>query len=194
MIYKYPALLLTPVFSIWTFGPFNLKNCFYCQRTEHKKYLKISFAMSWGNFTLTAFTFVISCLIIYYFNFSIYYSTNHMIDFFIDKGCGYTPPIGIMSLLFQIITLITLLLIQFCKNCNCCFSCNRNWCHDNCFPILMLTMLDPENLSELLSDNDKIEDGENQPIPLQIVNAQPQNNEQLNNVPVPEQNDIENGI
>ena len=58
----------------------------------------------------------------------------------------------------------------------------------------MLTMLDPENLSELLSDNDKIEDGENQPIPLQIVNAQPQNNEQLNNVPVPEQNDIENGI
>ena len=58
----------------------------------------------------------------------------------------------------------------------------------------MLTILDPENLSELLSDNDKIEDGENQPIPLQIVNAQPQNNEQLNNVPVPEQNDIENGI
>ena len=57
----------------------------------------------------------------------------------------------------------------------------------------MLTILDPENLSELLSD-DKIEDGENQPIPLQIVNAQPQNNEQLNNVPVPEQNDIENGI
>ena len=49
MIVQYPAIILTPVFSYWTFG--DPKGC--CRRNPDNK-LKVSFRLTWGNVVMTA--------------------------------------------------------------------------------------------------------------------------------------------
>ena len=172
-IYQYPALLLTPVFSIWTFGPINVKDCCYCSsRIEHRKYLKVSFPLAWGNILLTAISYVASLTLLS--NIS-RYGHSHLHTFFVD-GCGYDPPVYTISLLFLIMACISLLIIQFCKSCCCISTCFQN----NCFPIVAETVLDPEQPLNLLhwpiinSENEdrKVEES----LSLNEINVQLQDN------------------
>merc|ERR1712107_115256 len=50
IILQYPAIVLTPVFSYWTFG--DPKSCW--RRNPDNK-LKVSFRMTWGNVVMTVF-------------------------------------------------------------------------------------------------------------------------------------------
>ena len=51
VIIFYPALLLMPTFTIWTFGPSSLMKC--CKSCCLPKSLKISFPLSWINLIIT---------------------------------------------------------------------------------------------------------------------------------------------
>ena len=87
---------------------------------------------------------------------------------------------------FIAVNFVSLLLLQFLPKCKGSYClCRQNIC----IPIIKQTVLDPENPSEILewplSDNIQIEDDEDKPISLQVMNDQPQNNKQLNNFPVP---------
>ena len=173
-IYQYPALLLTPVFSIWTFGPINVKDCCSCSRIEHKKYLKVSFPLAWGNILLTAISYVASLTLLS--NIS-RYGHSHLHTFFVD-GCGYDPPVYTISLLFLIMACISLLIIQFCKSCCCISTCFQN----NCFPIVAETVLEPEQPLNLLhwpimnSENEDVKVEES--LSLNEINVQLHDNDE----------------
>ena len=48
MVLQYPALLLTPVFSYWTFGDMTG----FCMGND-KNHLQVSFRLTWGNVIIT---------------------------------------------------------------------------------------------------------------------------------------------
>ena len=61
VIIFYPALLLMPTFTIWTFGPSSLTKC--CSYCCLPKYLKVSFPLSWINLIITTLPPIIFSII-----------------------------------------------------------------------------------------------------------------------------------
>ena len=107
---QYPAMIMTPAFSYWVFGPIesSLKSTFCCSRTSR---LGVSFLHSWINAGVTILGQIIFSLL-----------------------CGGSsrqysgPPIlnfVYFSLGFHIISVLTLALIQLLERCDkdsCCIS------------------------------------------------------------------------
>ena len=124
----YPALILTPIFSIWTFGPPALGFQY-----KRQNLMKVSWLLTWGNLILN--TMEILILI------GIAYPNRH--QKFLD--CGFIPFIFtwdtrlFLPLIFLILTWITLLILQTSFNNEnlCC-----NWCQSKCFPVFEETYLD----------------------------------------------------
>ena len=137
-VIAHPALMLTPVFSFWTFGPPTSGGCCAYKKAEPKIYL--SFKLTWINSLLTLCgSFGVVAI----------YETVISIDppwdlSYLDSGVANS-----IFAYFLIITLplfalaaICLLLIQFLDRCSCC--CCKCF-KENCLPMTEKVVYDTEN-------------------------------------------------
>ena len=136
-ILKYPALLLTPVFCVWSFG--SPSRC-TCNSQDHR--LKISWTNTWGNQVVNTMV-TLTMAVIAYWNRILKYREFNFLTFIFHKDFGLY-----FAFAFLALSWITLILIQnlpkFEQIC-CC-----NWCKKNCFPIFKETILDTDKPFELL--------------------------------------------
>ena len=122
---QHPALLLTTVFSNFTFGPNQIK-C--CSREDETKYLKVSWPLTWVNFLISSIEILFLSI----------YQCN-------SRQCNSNLKFLFISLLvFNFFTLLLLHLVPKCKAC--CCQC----CRTHCYPVHQLTALDPNNPFELI--------------------------------------------
>ena len=130
-ILAHPALILTPAFTCWTFGNEFLLSCSatqaeaccICQRGAPQ--LRVSFRLTWINALMT----ITGCLVWT----SRFYGRNATLDSFTHLLTA--PNLGTyitMTCPYLLVSLITLLLIQFLDKCtNCCCGCFKQ----NCLPM-----------------------------------------------------------
>ena len=117
---QHPALLLTTVFSNFTFGLNQIK-C--CGRADEVKYLKVSWPLTWVNFSI---------------------SITEICFWWIYKGIALQRFILIPLLVLSFVTLLFLQLTPKYKSC--CCQC----CQTHCYPVHQLTALDPNDPFELI--------------------------------------------
>ena len=178
--WKYPALVLTPVFGTWTFGPVHrspcLSNC--CPRNERNS-INVSFFHTWINYAITlagmAAFFVAEvesydcikrtrirfpCFRLkgkqskYSVFFDLLYDTfvNGEFKLYDNRGEGYVSFIFIswINLLFFLPIFIGFL--QAVEKC--CF-CLYEPCQIKCFPVIQETKLSVENMENGEENNDE---------------------------------------
>jgi len=136
IVWKFPALLITPVFSLWTMGPINSsKQCCHWQIFKGKK-LGVSYFHTWINFLFSVIVGIIS------------------IWQFVTKGFGLQEPLilvhslSLAVIIFYLPTTILLILIQTIDKCKKC--CCSQLCITHCLPITNHTILDPNKMDELI--------------------------------------------
>ena len=156
VMYRFPALLLTSVFSIWSIGPASLKTFWKCGESKNK-FLRISFRLTWVNLIITSIG-----LIVIMFQVSLD-TKEHWNNFF--HGSGNDPPSGFLSVLLLMVSYITLIAIQISPMFeeHCCLSCQKK-----CYPMIRRTVLDVEKPFDLidwpLPDNSvELHETENKP-------------------------------
>ena len=145
IVLKYPALLLTPVFTNWTFGsptPFSCKD---------RNQLRMSWIFSWGNLILTS---VLGSLII---KFIIDDRIGKEFDPEPDPIKSYDSQFFVMrycSIFLPIVTYATLILLQLLPKCYkyCC-----NSCQNNCYPMIEDTILSMETPSTIEVNKSELE-------------------------------------
>ena len=127
IIFQYPAIILTPVFSYWTFG--DPRGC--CKRNPDNK-LKMSFRLTWGNTILTTFG-----------NLGLFLA-HFLTKDFSKLTATFNLDLHIVSGSCLVISWITLIFLQNLQKVQkCCFSC----C---CGQVFQKTALDPNNPDELI--------------------------------------------
>ena len=154
VIWKYPPIILTPMYSYWTIGPvqneFNTEGI--CYLTYKGRKLIISFKHIWMNVFITT----IGCSVNYYIFYAIMDLSLSEQDFirFYNRGIIFTMYIyhrdnwiflAFLILLFLSIFLIVL--IQFIDRYSKTLCCN---CFEsNCLPMTKITILDVDNPHQL---------------------------------------------
>ena len=138
-IIQFPALILTPMFSYWVFGPIESKSCSNLCCRENSR-LGLSFLYTWINAGLT----IVGQIIFTYLFYDILDN-----DLCKDNGCGF--PYYAIAIILHVFCVILLLLIQFLSQCNCC---NSSCCDE----ITQRTLLDVQNPNEviLFKQKDKV--------------------------------------
>ena len=122
-VVNFPALILTPAFSYWVFGPVETFSCpTWCRGGNSR--LGPSFLHSWINFTITVLGQLVFDILIY---------PRHGLGAFLT----YSSP-------FHIFDAIMLILLQFLKKCNCCKCCTSSCCES----ITQRTLLNVDNTLE----------------------------------------------
>ena len=135
IIWKFPALLITPVFSLWTMGPINSsKQCCHWQIFKGKK-LGVSYFHTWINFLFSIIVGIIS---------TVQFATTQASPL----KLGMIGLLVIIVIIFYLPTTIFLILIQTIDKCKKC--CCSQWCITNCLPITNLTILDTDKMDELI--------------------------------------------
>ena len=133
IIFQYPGLLLSPVFSYWTFGKSNI--C--CKRNSENQF-KVSFRLTWINAVITALGIIgLSTADLLRQRNSQMYLLDHMTSW----SC-------------LVVSWITLIILNILPKCQkfCCTSCPLAY---------QETYLNPDNLDELIdpsSENPKQQD------------------------------------
>ena len=170
--WKYPALVLTPVFGTWTFGPVHRSQCQpnCCPRNERNS-INVSFFHTWVNYAITlagmAAFFVAEvesydcpeysrfpCSRLkpkqskYSGFFEVLYDTlvNGEFTFFdttYEKGDGYVTFIFISWIALLVFLPIFIGFLQAVEKCCCCLN---EPCQINCFPVIQKTKLNIENM------------------------------------------------
>jgi len=134
IILQYPAIVLTPVFSCWTFG--HASGC--CKRNPDNK-LKVSFRLTWGNVVITAVG-NLGLFLVHFF-------TKDLLSPPLVNSDGEPS-----NLLFHIVSgsclvlsWITLIILQNLQKCQkvCCLCCQND-------QVFQKTALDPNNPDELI--------------------------------------------
>ena len=112
-ITQFPALILTPIFSYWVFGPMESKSCSNLCCRENSR-LGLSFFHTWINAGLTIVGQIIFTFLFY--------------DILKQDDIGM--PLYAIAIILHVFCVILLLLIQFLSQYNCCNSscCFRSWC------------------------------------------------------------------
>ena len=135
-IINHPALVLTPAFSFWTYGPVRANGCCAYRRNEPK--ICLSFRLTWVNTLLTVGGMV--ALVLISRHYSILTGESDDIDFLFLIFVGAFVPLAI----------ICQLLVQFldkckwlCCGCLCC-CCWKKY-DDCCFPMTQKIVYDTEN-------------------------------------------------
>ena len=123
-IIKYPALLLTPVFSYWSFGCASGCSC------KGQNHVKVSWWLTWGNFIITFFG-ILSMLGIEYAK------QSRTLTF--SRYLFHDTAIGFIFIPLLILSWVSLIILQTLPKCykGCCPCCQTN-----CFPIFHETVLD----------------------------------------------------
>jgi len=128
-ITQFPALILTPIFSYWVFGPIESKSCSNLCCRENSR-LGLSFFHTWINAGLT----IVGQIIFSYLFFDILKQ---------DHTCYCRFPFYAQATTLHVFCVILLLLIQFLSQCNCC----KSSC---CDEITQRTLLDVKNPNEVI--------------------------------------------
>ena len=129
-ITQFPALILTPMFSYWVFGPIESTSCSNLCCRENSR-LGLSFFHTWINAGLT----IVGQIIFAYLFFD---SLNG------DGLCYCGFPIYALAITLHVFCVILLLLIQILSQYNCC--CNSSCCNE----ITHRTLLDVQNPNEVI--------------------------------------------
>ena len=144
LIIQYPALILMPTFSIWTFGNDGFE-CLKKKKAREKRTFAPSFRLAWGNLMITLITVVTLVT-------NFYVKRPEEIPKFFDKVKNRVPPFCFTSLCYLFSMITTLILLQFLSYCHV-FNCHRSIC----YPIIQKTELDPENPFDLTMKTNKKE-------------------------------------
>ena len=130
-ITQFPALILTPIFSYWVFGPMESKSCSNLCCRENSR-LGLSFFHTWINAGLTIVGQIIfSCL---FFD---------ILKLGFQNEISTSFPVYALAIILHVFCVILLLLIQFLSQCNCC---NSSCCDE----ITHRTLLDVQNPNEVI--------------------------------------------
>ena len=136
-IMDHPALVLTPAFSFWTFGPLRAGVCAY-RRKETK--ICLSFWLTWINTFLTIGG--IAALIRFYEHYSGLISGVNYDHVFLGFWAGVLVAIAIISLLLiQFVDKCKWLMFWFC---GCLYCCWKRY-EDRCFPMTQKIVYNTEN-------------------------------------------------
>ena len=126
-ITQFPALILTPIFSYWVFGPMESKSCTNLCCRENSR-LGLSFFHTWINAGLTIVGQIIFTFLFY--------------DILKQDDIGM--PLYAIAIILHVFCVILLLLIQILSQCNRC--CNSSCCDE----ITHRTLLDVQNPNEVI--------------------------------------------
>ena len=139
-IIKFPPIILTPIFSIWTIGPVMSKKsvCGSSCYNGHQK-LGVSICLTWINLFLTLASG---------FAYTIWFPLQCP-QCFLFAFLAYTCPCFAIAMIF----LILLQCLDKCPGCCCpCLPC----CESNCYPVTQFTYLDVNN-SDIIITQEQIE-------------------------------------
>jgi len=113
-----PALIMTPIFSFWTFGPVKSDSCCAYKRSEPR--ICLSFRLTWFN-AIWSFCGTFGMVVVHECFISWHPWSSGIFNLFL---IAYLP--------FFALAIICLLLIQFMDKCaSCCCRC----CKNNCYPM-----------------------------------------------------------
>ena len=134
-IFKFPSIILTSIFSLWTIG-------LVISTNGHQK-LGVSISLTWINLFLSlASGFV------------------YPIVFYAGVRSGSVGPVSLFTLtlicfcLFIAIAIIFLILLQCLDNYpGCCCPC-LPCCESNCYPVTQFTYLDVNNMDVIITQED----------------------------------------
>ena len=135
----YPGLLVSPLFTNWTFGSHNI---FCCQKKD-QRILKSSFSLTWGNVILT----LIGNLAIMVIHWSI---KDVIYEAKLSKGLEKDIIIRTaLSLSFMVLSWIMLIMLQTLDKChNGCSTCTC--CQSHFISKIKKTGLDPDFPNDLI--------------------------------------------
>ena len=126
-----PALILTPIFCFWTFGPVKSDGCCAYRRSESK--ICLSFRLTWFN-AIFSFCGTLGMVAVY--------------ESFITGRAPWSYVDMVLSIYLYLVlfalAIICLLLIQIMDKCSCCCCC---CCKDKCYPMTEKIVLDTEMAS-----------------------------------------------
>ena len=149
-VLQFPALILTPAFSYWTFGPVNTfsASTWCCGGSQR---LGVSFLHTWINFAITLLG-------------QLCYAIT------IESRDEIGIAIGIGILPFHVLNIILLILIQSLHRCKCCACCNS----DTCNSITERTLLDVDHpLEQIFFDEQKNNKCENDIEMIEVTEKMP---------------------
>ena len=134
-IFKFPSIILTSIFSLWTIG-------LVISTNGHQK-LGVSISLTWINLFLSlASGFV------------------YPIVFYAGVRSGSVGPVSLFTLtlicfcLFIAIAIIFLILLQCLDNYpGCCCPC-LPCCESNCYPVIQFTYLDVNNMDIIITQEE----------------------------------------
>ena len=147
VITKFPAMIIIPMFTFWTFGP--VMSNFSCKGINYKTEadrIKISFWLTWINILLT----VCGAMIFSRISVGGKSSMDNNISIFVPVWIGML--IDFLYVVFIPLAIMIVIFIQFVDKCN--FSCCCNYCLSNCFPVKKLTYLDVNNMDDKRTEED----------------------------------------
>ena len=127
MILQFPALIMAPVFSYWTFG-----DPTFCHKRNYEGRLKASFRFTWGNCFITAMGNLGLFLV--------HLSSRHLVQDFTFNLQYHI--VSCTCLVLSWITLILLHNLQKWQKC-CCAFCQLD-------QVYQKSALDPDNPDELI--------------------------------------------
>ena len=144
-IYKFPPIILTPIFSIWTIGPVmptksRCCSCCTCCCNSHQK-LGVSICLTWINLLLTFLSGLAYSIMLNKGAFGIQY--HNIFPWFLKVFC----PCLIISMIF----LILLQCLDKCPGyCGPCLPC----CDSYCYPVTEFTYLDVNHMDAIITQDD----------------------------------------
>ena len=149
IIFKFPSIILTPIFSIWTIGPvMSTKSVCGCILygigggsccNSHQK-LGVSICLTWINLLLTFLSGLAHVCIFF---------DLKMLKWYIDYIIFLT--FSFLCLAIAMIFLILLQCLDKCPGCCCpCLPC----CESNCYPVTQFTYLDVNNMDVIITQEE----------------------------------------
>ena len=141
-IIKFPPIILTPIFSIWTIGPIaSTKSLCGSSCCNSPQKLGVSICLTWINLFLTL-------------------ASGFIYVIWHDEGSWENGPETINMifyicccpcLVFAMICLILLQCLDKCPGCCCpCIPC----CERNCYPVTQFTYLDVNNMDVVITQEE----------------------------------------
>ena len=146
IIIKFPPIILTPMFSIWTIGPVMSKKsvCGSSCYNGHQR-LGVSICLTWINLLLTfasGFTYVI------------WKNKGDLWSEYTRSEFTTFQFFSIFSCPCLAIAMIFLILLQCLDKCpGCCCPC-LPCCKSNCYPVTQFTYLDVNNMDIIITQEE----------------------------------------
>ena len=134
-IANFPAIVLTPAFSYWVFGPFSCPT--WCRGGNSN--LGVSFLHTWINAGLTVYGQLMFVTIV----------------FLNSNGDSIYKMFAVYSLPCHILSIIMLILLQCLQKCNCCTS-------SCCESITQRTLLNVDNPLEKIEFQQRVSEEEHE--------------------------------